>query len=142
MCAIARSRQLDETDRTVLQDLGEALIAQGWTKFVRDVLGEAEYKGGAVVVDGIRHVGAIATLRSVLAPVRLVVVAVPVDDDVRRGRLFERGLTETKAEAADSHPNESEVDQVLEAADFIVRANSTVDEAVSSVLEWLAAGRS
>jgi len=137
--AVARSRHLDETDRTVLQDLGDALIAKGWTEFVRAVLGDAKYKAGTVVVDGIRHVGAIATLREVLTPTPLVVVAVATHNDVRRGRLLQRGLTEPDADAADSHPNESEVSKVLEAADFVVPADSTVDEAVSSVLEWLSA---
>jgi dephospho-CoA kinase len=135
--SVAQTRGLDPTDRTALQDLGNELIAQGWVPFVEAVLRHAEYSSGPVVIDGLRHRIAIETLRSILEPTPLVVVAVDISDKQRRKRLRERGLKSDDVNSADSHANESEVDSVIRAADFVVPADLTVDEASSTILEWV-----
>lgn len=140
--SVAQTRGLDSTDRTLLQDLGNELIAQGWAPFVEAVLRHAEYSSGLVVIDGIRHRTAIETLRSLLEPTPLVVVAVDISDEQRRNRLRERGLESYDVNSADSHANESEVDSVIRAADFVVSAQLTVDEACSTVLGWISSDAS
>jgi dephospho-CoA kinase len=133
----AQARGLDSTDRTILQDLGDELIAGGWTSFVEAVLVQAGYSSGPVVIDGIRHRSAIETLRPLLEPTPLVVVAVDISDEERRERLRERGLESDDVDSADAHVNESEVDAVIGAADLVVPAHLSVDDACSTVLEWI-----
>lgn len=135
--SVAQTRGLDSTDRTVLQDLGNELISEGWPSFVEAVLRQAGYTSGPVVIDGIRHRSAIETLRSRLDPTPLVVVAVDVSDEQRRERLRERGLESDDVNSADAHANEAEVDDVIRAADVVVPAHLTVVEACSTVLEWI-----
>ena len=135
--SLAQSMGLDPNNRTILQDLGEEMISDGWTRFVRAVLEHAGYTSGPIVIDGIRHLRAIDALRSVLAPIHLVIVAVEVGGDLRRRRLRERGLEEREARAADGHVNESEVAAVMAAADLILPSDTTVEDAAVAVLEWL-----
>jgi dephospho-CoA kinase len=134
---VATIRGLDPADRTILQDLGDELIAEGWTFFVKAVLNQAGYSSGPVVIDGIRHRSAIETLRSLLEPTPLVVVAVDISEDERRERLRERGLESDDVNSADAHANESEVDVVIRVADLVVPAHLSVDDACSTVLEWI-----
>jgi dephospho-CoA kinase len=135
--SVARTRNLESTDRTILQDLGDELIAEGWKSFVDAVLIQAGYSSGPVVIDGIRHRSAIETLRSLLEPTPLVVVAVDISDDERRERLRERGLESDDINSADAHANESEVDAVIRAADLVVPAHLSVDDTCSTVMEWI-----
>lgn len=135
--SVAQTRGLDVADRTALQDLGDQLIGEGWDAFVDAVLRKAGYASGPIVIDGIRHRMAIDTLRSRLAPTRLVIAAVDLSDDERRQRLRDRGLDSDDVASADAHANESEVDAVIRAADIVVPANLTVDEACATVLEWI-----
>lgn len=135
--SVAEMRGLDAEDRTVLQDLGDELISQGWSGFVGAILHQASYTSGPLVIDGIRHRLAIDTLRARLHPTRLIVVAVDASDERRRERLQDRGLDSDGMRSADAHTNESEVDAVIRAADVILPADLTVDEACTTVLTWV-----
>ena len=136
--SIAQQRGMDSTDRSVLQDLGDELIADGWARFVDGVLREADYSSGSVVVDGIRHHLAVDTLRTLVRPTALVVVAVDVSLEQRQERMSDRGLAPDDIKSADSHANESEVEAVIRAADVVVPAHLTAIEACTTVLEWIA----
>ncbi len=48
-------------------------------------------------------------------------------------------MTESDVDAADLPPNESEIDKVRAAADFVVSAEASADDTVTSLQEWLAA---
>ena len=133
----AQARGLDFTERSILQDLGDELIAEGWTPFVDAVLLQAGYSSGPVVIDGIRHLSAIETLRSRLDPTPLVVVAVDISDEQRRQRLHDRGLESHDVKSADAHANESKVDEVVLAANIVIPENLSVDQACSTVLAWI-----
>ena len=135
--SIAQTRGLDSTDRSVLQDLGDELISDGWTPFAQAVLDHAGYTSGPVVIDGVRHPSAIDTLRPLLSPTNLVLIAVDVSDEERQSRLQNRGLESIDIGTADAHANESEVDSVIQAADFVVPVHMTVDEASAAVLRWI-----
>src|SRR5216683_5953864 len=52
----ARERGLDADDRTVLQDLGQKLVAKYPIAFVRDAVRWAGHQpGNRIIFDGIRH---------------------------------------------------------------------------------------
>ena len=133
---VALQRGLDPADRAVLQDLGEELIGEGWHSFCRSVLDHGGYVSGAVVVDGIRHVAAITTIRELVAPTPCRLVAVRAQDAVRTERLRLRGVTPGAAQAADAHVGESEVHQVIDDAEFVVDDEDPT-EAADAVLRWL-----
>jgi dephospho-CoA kinase len=135
--SVAESRGLDSRDRAVLQDLGDKLISEGWTPFVEAVLRHAGYSSGSIVIDGIRHSSAIETLRPLVDPVRLIIVVVDISDEQRRARLRDRGIEAEDIRSADSHANESEVDEVIQVADLVVPAHLTVEEACSTILAWI-----
>jgi len=132
------TRRLDVNSRSVLQDLGEELIAEGWEHFCRAVLAHGHYIGGPIVVDGIRHLEAAETMRVLVAPVQWRLVAVESADDVRLGRLADRGVDPVIAHYADSHPNEAQIINVMSTADFVVSADSEVSDAADAVIAWIA----
>lgn len=137
--SVALQWGLDPADRASLQDVGEDLIAtQGWHSFCRSVLDHGGYVSGAVVVDGIRHVAAIAAIRELVAPTPCRLVAVSVRDESRADRLRVRGITAEAAQAADAHTSESQVHQVIEGAEFVTHDEDPT-EAADAVLRWLAA---
>lgn len=136
--SIAAARGLDADDRQVLQDLGDELIAaQGWPSFCQAVLDHAGYRDGTVVVDGIRHTQAADTMRALVAPRPWRLVAVSSENEVRLSRLAARGAVGAGAHTADAHPNETQVGAVMASADFVVSGDSTVADAVNSVMAWL-----
>lgn len=136
--SVAAGRGLDAEDRSVLQDLGDELIAtQGWTPFCQSVLDQAGYADGSVVVDGLRHAQAAATMRALLAPTPWRLVAVDSENEVRLSRLAARGVVGADAHTADTHPNEAQVGAVMDSADFVVSDDSTVEYAVNAVMTWL-----
>lgn len=137
--SVALQRGLDTADRASLQDLGEDLIGEGWQSFCRSVLNHGGYVSGAVVVDGIRHVAAITTIRELVAPTPCRLIAVGVRDENRAERLRLRGVTPEAVEAADAHAGESEVQQVIEHANFVVDEEDDPGDAADRVLRWLSA---
>jgi hypothetical protein len=128
---------LDVDDRHVLQNLGDELIAQGWTPFCRAVLDQVGYAGGSVVVDGIRHPEAADTMRALVAPTPWRLVGVDSESDVRLSRLAARGVVGTSAQQADAHPNETQVVAAMASADFVVSGDSTVADVVDALMAGL-----
>jgi dephospho-CoA kinase len=135
---VAVDRGLDPDNRRVLQDLGDDLIAAGWFEFCSSVLRDAGYSGGSLVVDGIRHVDAGNVLEEIVAPVPWRLVAIAVTPEIRSERLRERGLDSQAAQIADSHRNEAEVGEVMDAADITVPTESSIEQAVDAVYQRLA----
>jgi len=109
------------TDRATLQDLGEELVESGWEPFCRAVLAQAPWRPGqSLVIDGIRHLGAITTLRRLVAPSLLAIVFLEVSAEARRERLAARGTTQQETLVADDHRSEVELRSVREAADLVL----------------------
>jgi adenylate kinase family enzyme len=135
--SVATERGLDGSQRDVLQEVGDDLIAAGWDAFCTAVLRSAGYSGGSVVVDGIRHSDAARGMRDIVAPVQWRLVAVESAEAARRSRLAARGVDQTGTTRADAHPNEGEVTSVMASADLVVSSDSTVTEAADVVMEWL-----
>lgn len=135
--SVVTDRGLDPTQREVLQDVGDELIAGGWKAFCAAVLKSVGYTGGSVVVDGIRHLEAAQTMRAIVAPTPWRLVAVEVHESARTARLAARGIDKNQALQADSHANESQVGSVMVSADFVVSSDSTVEASATEVMEWL-----
>ncbi len=97
-------------DRDSLQEVGDEIIAtDGWDAFCRDVLGETP-EGGTVVIDGIRHLGAIDALTAIVGGTRFRLLYIAAPRDERLARVIARdGITEVDFDAAEAHPNESEL---------------------------------
>ncbi len=66
--AIATRRGLT-CDRRHLQHIGSQLVADGWDAFTRRVLSQAAWRpGDSLIVDGLRHPGAVTALQRITAP--------------------------------------------------------------------------
>jgi cytidylate kinase len=121
--ATALARGISE-EREKLQALGESLIDEmGWPGFCRAVLDAAGWKSGSLlVIDGIRHVDALETIRGVVAPVPLKLVFVDVAQDIRQARAEGRPGEAARLAKADAHSTEKDVHHVLK-----VRADLVLD---------------
>jgi cytidylate kinase len=123
-------------DRKSLQDLGEQLIAEeGWERFVRRVL---DPPAPVVVVDGVRHVGALAALR---AAGTVTLVFVDASTEVRADRVVARdGVPLQELLASDQHQNESEVDAIRRLADLVVLnddGGDHLDQVLGEVMRFI-----
>lgn len=108
-------------DRSTLQQLGDEIIAtEGWSAFCREALGDRE-DDAIVVIDGIRHRGAIDGMVAEVGEerFRLVFVDAPRDDRLARVMTRDR-MTELQFATAESHSNESELPVVRDRADVKV----------------------
>ena len=135
--AEAQRRGLDGESRSVLQNLGELLIDQGWLRFCQDVLATVDWQpGNSLVVDGIRHAAAVRTLSRIVDPLPFVLVHVAVDEEIRQHR-FQRQEMQSLREA-ESHSTEADVKDVLPMmADLIVDGAQAVDDLVREILSGI-----
>jgi dephospho-CoA kinase len=127
----ARRQGMDPTSRDVLQRHGNELIEKGWQPFCQAVLADIAWTGDhGLVVDGIRHVEALETLRDLVGPLRLFLVYISIDNQTRRVRLRDRGVGEEQTiEKSDLHDTEQQVRGILEQ-----RADLRVDGTLPPVL--------
>lgn len=133
----AERRGINET-RVALQDLGDQLIAGGWDDFCTLVTDSVDWdRSSSLVVDGVRHHGAIEALRRLAAPSRLHLVFIDTPWDRRKAWLIQKGQDVAEVLAADAHPNESELSAVMWEADMTVSNDGSIDEAVELVISAL-----
>jgi len=106
----ATSRGVEHT-RESLQSIGEDLEANDTAQFCRSVLDEAGWHDGeSAVVEGIRHVRVLNTLKSLVAPQPVFLVYLEAPEVLRRARLQERGAREAHYLArAEMHSTERDV---------------------------------
>lgn len=107
-------------DRGSLQEFGDQIIAtDGWNNFGREVLGGMTDR--VVVVDGIRHTGAIDAFIAIVGKPHFRLVFVDAPREERLARLIARdGITAAEFDAAELHPNERELPLVRERANVLV----------------------
>lgn len=124
-------------DRASLQTLGESIIAnEGWTAFCRDVVDDLS--GEPVVVDGVRHIGAVDGLADLAAGGFLAMVFVDASHDVRATRVARRdGITRGDFEAAQDHPNEGELLLVSQRATLVVDNSTDGEQALDSIVRTI-----
>jgi cytidylate kinase len=106
----ATERGID-LSRESLQTVGAELEATDAVKFCRAVLDGAGWNAGEpAVVEGIRHVRILDTLKSQVAPQPVFLVYLEAPDELRRNRLQERGAQEAhNLDLAETHSTERDV---------------------------------
>ncbi len=138
---VAESRGLDHSRRT-LQEIGVELIGQGWESFCKAVLEHGNWEPGtSVVVDGIRHLEAVETIRRLVAPAPVFLLFLAVGEETRLLRLRRRS-PEMSDEPCDpeSHPTEVQVTSGLSsAAELVLDGEKSLDELVQKIVTFLAA---
>lgn len=125
--------------REALQDLGQSLVQEDVGKFCQRVLAEAGWTpGDSIVVDGVRHVAVLDTLRQIVQPKYFALLYLSVDRDTQRERWKSEDLTYTKSlEELEAHPTEIEVLQKLpEHADLVLDGKHSVPHIVKDVIRW------
>ena len=136
--SVADARGMPHTRRN-LQDLGAELVGEGMAEFCRAVLTHGGWqRGDGAIVDGIRHVAAVESLRRAVFPQELLHVHLEASERARDDRLDKRG----DAVSADDedHPVETEVASTLPGvADAVVPADGSVQSVVRFLLAELAA---
>ena len=132
---VAAERGLAPT-REALQSLGEELEAADVNRFCRAVVDWAEWRlGSSLVVDGIRHVQVLESLRSLVKPTPLILVFVEAGDSRRTSRLAERGEGEdARLGLVESHSTERDVLEGLpQLADIRLSADDSTGSAVATL---------
>lgn len=125
--------------REALQHLGASLIEEeGWDNFCRSVLAQVDWAAGQhVVLDGIRHVEALDSLREITKPSELFLVSIALSElelEARqsRGEVFEN------LRQIGSHSTEEQVNSLLpQRADLLVDGRRRVEDLVNEVVQWV-----
>jgi dephospho-CoA kinase len=87
---VARQRGLPES-REFLQRIGSDLVERNVKQFCYDVLAQVNWQHReSVIIDGIRHIKVLNTLREITAPVAVYLIFIKVDETVREARLLKR----------------------------------------------------
>jgi shikimate kinase len=132
----ADARDLDH-ERETLQTVGQSLIETlGWPTFCAQTLAAAGVEPPKVcVVEGVRHVEAVRTLRSLYSPVAVALVWLDAPDEQLATRLRARGEDPTLQPQWERHETERQVlDDLPAAADFRVASD---DEATPRIVAWI-----
>jgi dephospho-CoA kinase len=131
---VAKSKQMN-SDICSLENLGHQLIEElGWSQFCRKVLAGTE-RAERVVVDGIRHLAAISSIRSLIAPAYFSLVFVETEDSIRIKRLLAR---DGSVEAGLTRKMTHEIKQLKGESDFIVDGSTA--KAADAIISWARSG--
>jgi adenylate kinase family enzyme len=123
------------SDMPTLQALGQQLINEwGWTRFCQATLA-GTHDSSNVVIDGIRHIHALETLRSLVAPAPLMLVYVQLDETHRVARLRARGRAGDTDPRVENDPVEQEVDSLRALASLTVTGSD--ESSADSIAQWL-----
>lgn len=137
--AVARDRKLGES-REVLQDLGSSLIGEGWEHFCKAVLKQVQFKPGeCLVVDGVRHIEALNTIRDLVYPSIVFLIYIHLKPSQRQKRLEIKGIaSESEIMRIEEHPTEKQVQTVLsQVADLLVDGSKPELQMVSDIVAWI-----
>jgi len=115
-------------DRGHLQETGAELIAGGWDQFTKLVLDRVRWAPGQpVIIDGVRHLGAIASLRRLTAPLLLLVAYLEIPPRAGLSRAHQRDeIPPGLAGPCVSHPVERELPAVRAIASIVLPSTVTV----------------
>jgi dephospho-CoA kinase len=136
---IAKERGLDDS-RETLQNLGQSLIESlGWEDFCVKVLNQGGWrKAESIVIDGVRHVEVLQSLKKLAEPNRVALIFISLSNDERKIRLAARDGESKIAFKADQHSTEVQVNSVLHrSANLVVNGNRSVEELVDEITHWV-----
>lgn len=128
-----------EPSRENLQAIGEQLVTYDIENFCRAVLKQGVWKPGrSLVVDGIRHKEVLDTLKMIVAPAKLVLVFIDVNQSTLRERIEDRALSNREIDDIRQHSTEVQVRNVLPlVADLTLDGHKSVDKLSKEVVDWL-----
>lgn len=133
---IARERDLQQS-RDVLQRIGEELVSTSLEPFTRAVVSRVTWQQGCVI-DGLRHMQVLRTIRQIVSPLPVFVVFIDVDEAVRRKRLRERGVSDHDIDAADQHETEAQVRTAIrKQADLHLNGQTEIPLLIKQIREFL-----
>lgn len=134
-----QQRGLDVSSRYLLQQVSDELIRGGWTTFCQGVLEQVNWHlGSPLVIDGIRHVEAFSTIRTLVFPQQVRLVLIDVPEAVRDLRLQARGVETNEQRHYEHHSSEVQVVQTLPAlAQRIVDGTKPLDVSTRSIVAWV-----
>ena len=125
---------------TALQELGEALVKSDRESFCRAVLRAGDWRrGDSIVVDGVRHLEVLETLKTIASHDSVLLVLVEADPNTRLERLRERGsITRNQVQSQDQHSTAREIDSSLpQVADLVLDGRRPLRDLVETTLSWL-----
>jgi dephospho-CoA kinase len=129
-------------NRTELQDLGDAAVAENPIAFLEAVIAPAGDDWNILILDGLRHLSLLGPLRNAALEreARFVHVHLAIAPETRLARLAERGVPLKVTEQADRHRVEVDGWSALaDRADVRLDASLPLDEEVRIITEGLTA---
>ena len=133
----ARKRGAGES-REILQQIGEELVSTSLEPFTRAVASRVAWREGCIF-DGLRHVQVLDTIKNIVNPLPVFVVFIDVEEQIRRRRLLDRGMTEKEIDDADRHTTEIQVRTAIrDRADLRVNGNENIPQLVNDISTFLA----
>jgi dephospho-CoA kinase len=137
--SVADARKTPKT-REVLQAIGTELVTSDLEGFCNAVLKQVNWQHGQpLIIDGIRHINVLETLQKLVAPMKLYLIFITIDEVVQANRLVERELNELLAlQALELDATEQQVGTYLrDIADFVVDGSRPIEEATQNITNWL-----
>jgi len=136
--SVAKQRGLTQ-DRKMLQIIGSELIKNGWGPFCKAVLSQAGWKrGDSIIVDGIRHIEAIETLRQMTAPLKFVQIFISIEEEDRKSRLMSKGIMDKKGKSIiESHSTEAQVYSLHNEANLVLDGTQPISELVRQIIGFI-----
>lgn len=129
-----------DKSRKGLQLTGNFLIGRGWKIFCGQVLADANWKPSSnLIVDGIRHLEALETLRDIVTPANIYLVYVSLSKADRKNRLKARNNEDhLNLEEIELDPTEEQVKTILlNRADFVVYNSCPADKVAKKIATWI-----
>jgi cytidylate kinase len=129
----AQRRGIMNASPQQLQNLGSEMV-EDMKGLCKAVLQEGGFVAGhGVIVDGIRHINALAAIKTLVPEqsVKLVYLESSLPDRIKRSSLSARELQQI-----DSHPVESDGALLKSAADLVLTTSAASDECFEALLTW------
>lgn len=136
---VTRQRGLEGT-RENWQAVGESLIQEDVKQFCASVLAQADWEPGRpLVIDGIRHLVVVETLKQMVAPSDFKLVYISTEDALRAERHQESAPNQPSLPILEKHSTEREVRTALrQAADLVADGERPVSDLVTEITAFAA----
>jgi dephospho-CoA kinase len=127
-----------EASRTQLQKVGEVLVENGIRDFCLSVLQDSMWQlGEELIVDGVRHLEALETLKEIIFPQNLFLVYITLDEKTRVERLTSRDK-DKNSHNSEKHSTEIQVPDILRTrADILINGSETVANNIDKIIQLL-----
>jgi len=117
-----------------LQATGQQLATTDMCGFCKAVLEEGVFVvGQGLVLDGVRHLSALSTLKALIPqqPLKLVYLESSVTERIKRSSLNPGQLLRL-----DSHSVESDAGAIRNAADLVLNTSGSIDDCFAHLRSW------